>query len=139
MGVRAQRYVGAVAAVAAGGAVVVGAALGASAGPAVADSAEKASATASAAKKPTAKKPTATLTIKDFDYRPATLVVAPGTKVKVVNRDRAAHTVTNKAKKIDSGDIAGKASKVLLAPKKRGTYSYICVYHPNMEAVLKVK
>jgi plastocyanin len=122
------RYAGRIAAVVAGGGMVVCAALATSAGAAT-----------SPAKAGPAKAAAATLTIKDFDYKPAKLVVAPGTKVKVVNRDGAAHTVTNKAKGIDSGDIPGKATKVLVAPKKRGTFSYICLYHPNMEAVLTVK
>lgn len=83
----------------------------------------------------------ATLTISDFTFEPATLTVAPGTKVTVVNKDSATHTVTatDRNKSFDTGDIAGGEKATFTAPSAAGSYSYKCTIHPFMKATLTVK
>src|SRR5581483_9048677 len=48
-----------------------------------------------------------TVVIKNFGFGPATMTVAPGTKITVLNQDRAPHTVTAVNKAFDTGTIAG--------------------------------
>lgn len=83
----------------------------------------------------------ATLTISDFTFEPTTLTVAPGTKVTVVNKDSATHTVTatDRNKSFDTGDIAGGEKATFTAPSAAGSYSYKCTIHPFMKATLTVK
>jgi plastocyanin len=80
-----------------------------------------------------------TLVIKSFAFGPATMVVAPGTKVTVVNQDKAPHTATAVNKSFDTGTIAGGKSGTFTAPSTPGTYSYVCTMHPSMTGTLIVK
>jgi plastocyanin len=82
----------------------------------------------------------ATITISDFTFRPATLTVAPGTEITVVNKDSATHTVTaDKKNGFDTGDIAGGRTATFTAPGAAGRYSYTCTIHPFMKADLTVQ
>jgi plastocyanin len=67
------------------------------------------------------------------------MTVKPGEQVTVTNKDTAAHTATGKAKEFDTGNIAGGASGKFTAPKKAGSYPFVCTYHPNMTGTLIVK
>ncbi|MGH3669535.1 MAG: cupredoxin domain-containing protein [Pseudonocardiaceae bacterium] len=80
-----------------------------------------------------------TIVIKDFSYTPASLTVAPGTKITVVNQDQAPHTVTANDKSFDSGTIEGGRRGEVTAPTKPGTYAYICTIHQYMTGTLIVK
>ena len=80
-----------------------------------------------------------TVVIKNFAFGPATMMVAPGTKITVVNQDKAPHTITAVNKSFDTGTIAGGHSGVLTAPSTPGTYPYICTIHPSMTGTLIVK
>jgi plastocyanin len=80
-----------------------------------------------------------TVVIKNFAFGPSSLVVAPGTKVSVVNMDKAPHTVTAVNKSFDTGTIAGGQSGTFTAPNTPGTYPYICTVHPSMTGTLIVK
>lgn len=80
-----------------------------------------------------------TVVIKNFAYGPATMTVAPGTKITVVNQDRAPHTVTAVNKSFDTGTIAGGQRGEMTAPTTPGTYPYICAMHPSMTGTLIVK
>ena len=80
-----------------------------------------------------------TVVIKNFAFGPATMVVAPGTKITVVNQDKAPHTVTAVNKSFDTGTIAGGQRGVLTAPSTPGTYPYVCTMHPSMTGTLTVK
>ena len=64
--------------------------------------------------------------------------VAPGTTVTVTNKDGLNHTLTSKAGGFDTGDIPGGPSKTFIAPKKAGSYSYICMIHQYMTGTLVV-
>jgi len=83
----------------------------------------------------------ATIVIKNFSFHPATLTVAPGTKVKVINEDSATHTVTATVDNqiFNTGDIAPGSSGSFVAPSTAGTYPYICLIHQFMHGTLVVK
>jgi|SRR2546423_15398074 plastocyanin len=80
-----------------------------------------------------------TVVIKNFAFGPATMVVPPGTKITVVNQDKAPHTMTAVNKSFDTGTIAGGQHGVLTAPSTPGTYPYVCAMHPSMTGSLIVK
>ncbi|MFF3468321.1 cupredoxin domain-containing protein [Streptomyces sp. NPDC001984] len=80
----------------------------------------------------------ARIVIENFAFTPANLRVRPGTKITVVNRDSATHTVTAGDKTFDTGSIAGDATATFTAPSAPGSYSYICTIHPNMKGTLTV-
>jgi plastocyanin len=70
-----------------------------------------------------------TIAINNFTFKPASLTVAPGTKITVINQDQAPHTVTANDKSFDSGTIAGGQRGEVTAPIKPGNYPYICTIH----------
>lgn len=81
-----------------------------------------------------------TIIIKNFAFSPATLTVAPGTKVTVTNEDSVTHTLTSTASPhaFDTGDIAAGATMTFTAPSTAGSYSYICTIHTYMHGTLTV-
>jgi len=81
----------------------------------------------------------ATIVIENFAFAPATLAVAPGATVTVVNRDTAAHTVTaDKDKAFDTGRLDGGATTTFVAPNAPGDYGYLCTFHQYMKGTLAV-
>ncbi|MEU1469001.1 cupredoxin domain-containing protein [Streptomyces sp. NPDC005761] len=82
----------------------------------------------------------ALITIKDFAFRPATLTVAPGTKVTVINKDAVPHTVTATGDKVfDTGKVESGQTVRFEAPARPGSYPYICTIHPTMNGSLTVR
>jgi plastocyanin len=81
-----------------------------------------------------------TIVIKNFSFSPATLTVAPGTKVTVTNEDSVTHTLTSTASPhaFDTGDVSAGATLTFTAPTKAGTYAYICSIHTYMHGNLTV-
>src|SRR6478735_10020052 len=77
-----------------------------------------------------------TITIKSFSYLVPKHVQA-GSKVKVVNKDQVEHTVSADDGSFDVYVAAG-GSAHLTVPSKPGSYSFHCVYHGSMQAVLVV-
>jgi plastocyanin len=85
-----------------------------------------------------------TLTISNKQFRPAILVITAGTTVTWTNHDPMAHSVTEghdagaTPHGFNSGVLAsGKSwSYVFQTP---GTYSYTCIFHPDMNAQVIVK
>ncbi len=82
----------------------------------------------------------ARVTIDNFSFAPADIVVAPGTRVTWENRDDIPHTITDAAAKrafkspaLDTGD---SFSTVFTT---RGTYWYFCSLHPHMQGTVVVK
>ena len=102
-----------------------------------------ATATATATSMSTSSAPVAadTVTIQNFAFHPATLTVAPGATVTVVNKDSVTHTLTSTAnpKAFDTGDIAAGATKTFKAPSKAGSYPYNCTIHTFMLGTLTVQ
>jgi plastocyanin len=88
---------------------------------------------------PTVPAPTTATTVTAADNRfdPPTLAVQPGTTVKWANGGSHPHTVTDRAGKFDSGDIApgGTYSVTFQTP---GTYRYYCKHHKGMEGTIVV-
>jgi plastocyanin len=82
---------------------------------------------------------TDTIVMKSFTFTPASLTVAPGAKITVVNQDQAPHTVTANDKSFDSGNISSGQRGEVTAPTKPGSYPYICTIHQYMTGTLIVK
>jgi len=71
-------------------------------------------------------------------FIPANLEVRVGDIVVWKNEDIVSHTATSDRRGFDSGEIkAGMSWKYVAS--KRGSYPYICVYHPTMKAQLTVR
>jgi plastocyanin len=86
----------------------------------------------------TAQPKTHTVTIHGMQFVPANLQVNAGDTVIWKNEDLVQHTATADTKSFDSGAIQPGSFWKYVA-KKRGSYSYICVYHPTMKAELIVQ
>jgi plastocyanin len=79
----------------------------------------------------------ATVGIRQFRYRPGTLVVRRGTRVIFSNSDRVAHTATRRGS-FDTGTIRpGHAVAVRFT--RRGSFSYFCRLHPFMHGKIVVR
>jgi plastocyanin len=79
---------------------------------------------------------TATVAIREFSFRPATLRVSPGTTVVFANRDSVRHTAT-RGGSFDTGPIRpGKSKSVRFGA--RGTYRFHCSIHPEMRGKIVV-
>jgi plastocyanin len=74
--------------------------------------------------------------IRDFVFSPSNLVVRPGDKVVWKNEDIVPHTATGKG--FDSGKISQGESWSFVV-KNKGSFSYICSYHPTMQGRFAVK
>lgn len=83
-----------------------------------------------------------TVVIRDFKFEPATVTVHEGDTVEWKNDDSVPHTATEdvqgKKPAFDSGSIRTGAAWRYVAQKK-GTYNYICTFHPNMQGTLIVQ
>jgi plastocyanin len=97
---------------------------------------------AGAHKHPTAKAqkhPTRTVSIQNFSFKPAHITIKRGTKVRWINKDSTAHTVTaNKKSSFDSGRL-GKGQRYTHTFKRAGKKPYHCNIHPDMRASVVVK
>ncbi len=83
-----------------------------------------------------------TVTIKNFQFGPASLTVAPGTTITVTNQDSAGHTLTAVAPAAGAFDTGlleqGKSAKIT-APTTPGSYPFHCDVHPTMTGTLVVQ
>jgi plastocyanin len=97
---------------------------------------------AGAHKHPTAKAqkhPTKTVSIQNFSFKPAHITIKRGTKVRWINKDSTAHTVTaNKKRSFNSGRL-GKGQRYTHTFKSAGKKRYHCNIHPDMRASVVVK
>jgi len=77
------------------------------------------------------------ISIKNFEFRPGTARVSPGTRLIFANNSKTAHTATRRGS-FDTGKIApGKAVAVRFSAK--GTYRYLCTIHPAMTGKIIVR
>lgn len=84
------------------------------------------------------KSQTVTVVIENMKFSPAELEVKKGETVIWVNKDLVPHTATADDGSFDSKMIGpGKSWKY--QPKKAGTYSYKCTFHPTMLGSITVK
>jgi plastocyanin len=80
----------------------------------------------------------ATVDIRSFKYKPVTVVVKKGGRVRWTNSDTAAHTATADDRSFDTQTIdRGKARMVAMTTA--GTFTYHCDFHPFMKATVVVK
>ena len=75
------------------------------------------------------------ITIKNFSFNPTTTTVKVGQKVTWTNQDSTAHNVTGGPM---TSPTLGQGKSYSFTPKKAGTISYVCTFHANMKATLKV-
>ena len=76
----------------------------------------------------------ATLTIAGFAFGP--LTVTAGQQITIVNKDSAAHTVTDDAGSFDVKVPAGGAATLTIA--KAGSYKIHCKIHSSMHGTIAV-
>ncbi|HEY8313355.1 MAG TPA: cupredoxin family copper-binding protein [Candidatus Baltobacteraceae bacterium] len=82
--------------------------------------------------------PTVIVHIKDFQFKPATFTIKPGTTVQWVNDDAVQHSATADDNSWNSGELAqGKTWSKTFATT--GTYHYYCDDHEFMKAEIDVK
>ena len=93
-------------------------------------------------KHPTAKAqkhPTRKVLIQNFRFKPAHITIKRGTKVRWINKDSTAHTVTaHKKSSFDSGRLRpGQRYKHTF--KRAGKKPYHCEIHPHMKGRITVR
>jgi hypothetical protein len=73
----------------------------------------------------------------DFEFRPGTIEVAAGGQVTWTNRGVAPHSVMASDGTFDSGMLEAGATfqQTFETP---GTYAYLCAFHPEMQASIRV-
>jgi plastocyanin len=78
------------------------------------------------------------VTIAGFKFKPGTMSVKPGAKLRFTNRDSAPHTATADGGGFDSGTLRkGRSRTVVL--NKRGRFSYHCEFHRFMTGTVIVR
>lgn len=81
----------------------------------------------------------AQVSIKDFQFQPATLSITVGTKVTWVNNDTQSHTATSTTtdEPFNIGTLSpGQSGSYTF--EKTGSFAYICEIHPNMSGTIVV-
>ena len=76
--------------------------------------------------------------IKNFDFGPMNVTVAPGTTVVWKNLDGEPHTVAS-ADGLFRSQALDQNDSFRFTFEKPGTFRYICSIHPNMKASITVK
>lgn len=82
--------------------------------------------------------------IEDFTFTPSEITVSAGTTITWTNMDRAANTATSGDSpspdgvfETDTIDGGGETGSVKV--KRRGTFSYFCLFHPLMRGTVTVR
>ncbi len=78
------------------------------------------------------------VTIHNFAFGPARLVVSPGTRIVWTNTDSDPHTVDG-AKGLWSSEALDTGNQFAHVFAKAGTFSYYCSIHPYMHGTIVVK
>jgi plastocyanin len=76
--------------------------------------------------------------IRDFEFAPTELTVDAGARVTFDNQGGAAHTATSDDGSFDSGLISPGASWEHTFATS-GTFAFICAFHPQMAATIRVR
>lgn len=77
--------------------------------------------------------------IEDFAFKPKTLRIKRGAAVTFKNLDGTRHTATRRGKgKFDTGTLRRGQSKTIRF-KRRGTFRFLCTFHPFMRGKIVVK
>jgi plastocyanin len=77
------------------------------------------------------------VTIQTFMFMPRTLTIRVGDSIRVTNKDGASHTFTADNGSFDSGNLDQGQAKTLTF-RTRGTFDFMCSYHPSMTGTLTV-
>jgi plastocyanin len=80
----------------------------------------------------------ATVDISSFKYKPVTVAVRKGGRVRWTNNDSAAHTATADDRSFDTQTIDRGAARMVTFTTA-GTFAYHCDFHPFMKATVVVK
>lgn len=81
---------------------------------------------------------TTSVTIQNFAFSPAAIVVPVGAKVTWTNQDIEQHTVTARDHAYNS-DALNQSQTFTMTFSKAGTYQYFCEIHPHMTGTIIVK
>jgi plastocyanin len=76
--------------------------------------------------------------VKQFNFKPKTVTVSVGDKVKWKNSDDILHTVTSKDDEFDE-DLDGAGTTVKITFDDPGTYKYFCSRHTGMNGTVIVE
>jgi len=76
------------------------------------------------------------VSIQNFNFEPAVIIINKGETVKWINMDATPHTATGDG--FDSGTLV-KGATYEHTFNQEGTVNYICSYHPNMKGQIVVK
>ena len=79
----------------------------------------------------------ASVDIADFKFKPATIELEAGGRLRFTNLDRAEHTATLAGGFDTDGLSKGRSKTVVL--RKAGTFVYRCDFHPFMTGEVVVK
>ena len=80
----------------------------------------------------------ATVDIRSFKYKPVSVTVKRGGRVRWTNADSAAHTATADARSFDTQTIdEGEARTVTMT--RAGSFPYHCDFHPFMKGTVVVR
>ncbi len=78
------------------------------------------------------------VTIQNFAFQPANLLVTVGTTVTWTNQDSAPHTVTFRDSTLQSSSTLRQGQSFSHTFASAGTFAYFCAFHPNMVATVTV-
>lgn len=78
------------------------------------------------------------ITIENYSYSPANLVIKAGETVTWTNKDSVAHTATSNDGAFDTG-LIGQNETASVTFDTSGTFSYHCTPHPQMQATIIVE
>lgn len=78
------------------------------------------------------------VTISNFAFQPAKLVVSPGTRIIWTNKDSDPHTIDS-AKNVWTSEALDTGSQFARAFKTTGAFAYYCSIHPFMHGTITVK
>lgn len=78
------------------------------------------------------------VTILNFAFHPARLIVSPGTRIVWINRDSDPHTVDS-TKSVWSSQALDTDGTYARAFKVTGSFAYYCSIHPFMHGTVTVK
>ncbi len=83
---------------------------------------------------------TSTADVEDYGYRPGTVTIEPGDRVRWHNQAKQVHTVTTDdagAEDFDSGRL-GEGEEYTHTFQQAGTFRYHCEIHNSMQGVVQV-
>lgn len=81
------------------------------------------------------------IAMKDIEFVPHDVTVAPGTKLLWTNDDAVAHTVTKESgpgEEFDSGNV-GPGDTYELSVQETGKIEYVCTIHPGQDGTITVE